>query len=548
MDKKFNNIIKADLICNKITFFYQGLTYKISYTFVMVKIIEFFVITFVLDYLISLSQKSLLKLSASKFYILMLQIINISANAIFVFCGLATYQFILIKIFANIILSLLITDSYKSKNIVILILSYIIFSLAIYGFSLFFMEFLKAAIFELFGIKIQNFYNLTLFFGQILFIFAIFTFVSGIEETKRLKNYLSKVSFLLNSKHIEITGLLDSGNTLYDTKTGKAVIVVSTKVLKRVLNSEEYNQVLKGDFSVLKNCDEIEYVSVGGIQAQMPIVRDVTVKVKSLSETVSKSCVIGFVNQTFTSDKIECLVHKDFVWGGYMFNFLKKLFKRTNRNEIFYIANGTEILPEKLSAEKEAELVCKMKEGNLEARNQLIERNLRLVVYTAQKFMSTNVNIEDLISIGTIGLIKAVSSFDGEKNIKMATYASRCIENEILMHLRKVSKTKREVSLDEPLNTDAEGNELCISDILSSENDDVSKNIDKEDESSNLNYALNLLSDKEKEIMCMRYGLSGKAEMTQKQVADYFEISQSYISRIEKKILDKMKQQILKLA
>lgn len=231
-----------------------------------------------------------------------------------------------------------------------------------------------------------------------------------------------------------------------------------------------------------------------------------------------------------------------------MFNFLKRLFKRTNRNEIFYIANGTEILPEKLSAEKEAELVCKMKEGNLEARNQLIERNLRLVVYTAQKFMSTNVNIEDLISIGTIGLIKAVSSFDGEKNIKMATYASRCIENEILMHLRKVSKIKREVSLDEPLNTDAEGNELCISDILSSENDDVSKNIDKEDESSNLNYVLNLLSDKEKEIMCMRYGLSGKAEMTQKQVADYFEISQSYISRIEKKILDKMKQQILKLA
>ena len=120
-------------------------------------------------------------------------------------------------------------------------------------------------------------------------------------------------SFLLFEKHIEITGLLDSGNTLYDTKTGKAVIVVSTKVLKRVLNSEEYNQVLKGDFSVLKNCDEIEYVSVGGIQAQMPIVRDVTVKVKSLSETVSKSCVIGFVNQTFTSDKIECLVHKDFV-------------------------------------------------------------------------------------------------------------------------------------------------------------------------------------------------------------------------------------------
>ncbi len=231
-----------------------------------------------------------------------------------------------------------------------------------------------------------------------------------------------------------------------------------------------------------------------------------------------------------------------------MFKFLKRLFKRREPNEIFYIANGTEILPEKLTQDEENELATKMKNGSDEAKNQLIERNLRLVVYTAQKFASSNVNIEDLISIGTIGLIKAVSSFDGEKNIKLATYASRCIENEILMHLRKTSKIKREVSLDEPLNTDSEGNELCISDILSSENDDVSKNIDKEDESSNLKYVLDMLSDKEKEIMCMRYGLSGKAEMTQKQVADYFEISQSYISRIEKKILDKMKTEILKLA
>jgi len=173
---------------------------------------------------------------------------------------------------------------------------------------------------------------------------------------------------------------------------------------------------------------------------------------------------------------------------------------------------------------------------------------LRLVVYTAQKFENTNVNIEDLISIGTIGLIKAVSSFDTSKNIKVATYASRCIENEILMHLRKVTKLKREVSLDEPLNTDSEGNELCISDILSSEDDDVSKNVDKEDESSNLKLALSELTEKEKEIMCMRYGLSGKSEMTQKEVADFFDISQSYISRIEKKILDKMKVEILKLA
>lgn len=228
-----------------------------------------------------------------------------------------------------------------------------------------------------------------------------------------------------------------------------------------------------------------------------------------------------------------------------MFGFL---FKRRRINNVFYIANGTEILPEKLTAEEEYDFVEQMKKGSDFARNQLIEHNLRLVVYTAQKFENTNILIEDLVSIGTIGLIKAVQSFDNNKSIKLATYASRCIENEILMYLRKTSKQKREVSLDEPLNCDAEGNELCISDILSSGDDEVSKKIDREDESSNLFYVLNELNKKEKEIMCMRYGLSGKDEMTQKEVADYFEISQSYISRIEKKILNKMKTEILRLA
>ena len=164
------------------------------------------------------------------------------------------------------------------------------------------------------------------------------------------------------------------------------------------------------------------------------------------------------------------------------------------------------------------------------------------------KFDNTNASTEDLISIGTIGLIKAVESFDNSKNIKLATYATRCIENEILMYLRKTSKQKQEVSLFEPLNTDSEGNELCISDVLSGEVDEVSVNIDKEDEMSNLTTVLDSLSKKEKEIMYMRYGFGGKDEMTQKQVADYFDISQSYISRIEKKILDKMKTAIMKLA
>lgn len=229
-----------------------------------------------------------------------------------------------------------------------------------------------------------------------------------------------------------------------------------------------------------------------------------------------------------------------------MFKFLLKIFKKTNN--IYYIANGGEILPEKLSSDEEYRLVEEMKNGSEEARNQLIERNLRLVVFTAQKFDNTNVNMEDLISIGTIGLIKAVGSFNNEKNIKMATFASRCIENEILMYLRKTSKLKREVSLDEPINTDSEGNALCIADTLSGEPDEVSKDMDKKDEKANLIEVLNNLNDKEKEIMCMRYGLYGKSEMTQKQVADFFDISQSYISRIEKKILDKMKIEILKLA
>ena len=229
-----------------------------------------------------------------------------------------------------------------------------------------------------------------------------------------------------------------------------------------------------------------------------------------------------------------------------MFKYLLKIFKRTNK--IYYIANGSEILPEKLSGDEEIRLVNEMKNGSEEARNQLIERNLRLVVYTAQKFDNTNVNMEDLVSIGTIGLIKAVSSFSLDKNIKMATYASRCIENEILMHLRKSSKQKREISLDEPINTDSEGNELCIADTLSGDPDEVSKNMDKKDERSNLIEVLNGLTKKEKDIMVMRYGLNGKSEMTQKEVADYFSISQSYISRIEKKILDKMKTEILKLA
>ena len=233
-----------------------------------------------------------------------------------------------------------------------------------------------------------------------------------------------------------------------------------------------------------------------------------------------------------------------------MLGLIKKLIKKIKdlcgeNNDVFYICNGTDILPEKLTAEEELKLVEKLASGDNEARTQLIERNLRLVVYTAQKFENTKINMEDLISVGTIGLIKAVSSFKGDKNIKMATYASRCIENEILMYLRKTGKEKREVSLEEPLSADNDGNELSIADVLGTESDIVSKGVDSDEEKSMLKLALAELPEREKMIMDMRFGLSSKKEMTQKEVADELDISQSYISRLEKKILERLRKEIL---
>jgi len=230
-----------------------------------------------------------------------------------------------------------------------------------------------------------------------------------------------------------------------------------------------------------------------------------------------------------------------------VFNLIKKFFSKIkeclgfNGEDVFYICSGGEVLPEKLTSEEEFELAEKLKTGDNQAKNELIERNLRLVVYTAQKFENTGVPTEDLISIGTIGLIKAVSSFRNDKNIKMATYASRCIENEILMHLRKTTKIKREFSLDEPLNQDKDGNVLTAQDVLGTEPDTVSKGLENEAEKDVLKIALDLLPDRERLIMNMRYGLYSGEEMTQKEVADSLAISQSYISRLEKKILDKLK-------
>ena len=209
---------------------------------------------------------------------------------------------------------------------------------------------------------------------------------------------------------------------------------------------------------------------------------------------------------------------------------------------------GNDTLPPPLSREEEISLVRQAHAGDGHARSTMIERNLRLVVYIARKFENTGISIEDLISIGTIGLIKAVNSFNPDKNIKLATYASRCIENEILMVLRKTNRLKLEMSFDEPLNTDWDGNELLLSDILGTEPDLVSRDLDSSIEKEMLHNAIRSLNSREKDIVNLRYGLGKEKEHTQKEVADIMGISQSYISRLEKRIIEKLKDEMKKMA
>ena len=211
---------------------------------------------------------------------------------------------------------------------------------------------------------------------------------------------------------------------------------------------------------------------------------------------------------------------------------------------IFYIG-GSQTLPPPLSPEEEEAILDELSKGNEEARKTLVERNLRLVVYIAKKFENTGIGIEDLISIGTIGLMKAINTFNTGKNIKLATYASRCIENEILMYLRRSNKLKGEISIDEPLNQDGDGNELLLSDILGTENDVTSRALEDEVDKSLLRASMQKLNNREKNIMELRFGFISGNEKTQKEVADMLGISQSYISRLEKKIINKMKKDIM---
>ncbi|NLG80916.1 MAG: RNA polymerase sporulation sigma factor SigE [Bacilli bacterium] len=229
------------------------------------------------------------------------------------------------------------------------------------------------------------------------------------------------------------------------------------------------------------------------------------------------------------------MLKKIFVW-------LEKVFKKC----LSFFINSSEVLPEPLSPEEEQKYIEAFENGDMKARDKLIEHNLRLVVYIAKRFENSGVYIEDLISIGSIGLIKSVMTYNKNKNIKLATYASRCIENEILMFLRKNGRVKAEVSFDEPLNIDWDGNELLLSDILGTDENIIMKDLEEDEERKILYQAVDKLSKREKEIITLRFGLYGHEELTQKEVAELMGISQSYISRLEKKIIDKMKQQIKK--
>ena len=215
------------------------------------------------------------------------------------------------------------------------------------------------------------------------------------------------------------------------------------------------------------------------------------------------------------------------------------------RSGLFYIG-GSDVLPPPLEREEEEKAITAMENGDEAAKRLLTEHNLRLVVYISRRFENTGINLEDLISIGTIGLIKAINTFRSDKNIKLATYASRCIENEILMYLRKISNQRSEVSFDEPLNTDWDGNELLLSDVLGTDDDEVCRPLEDDADKQMLMNAVNTLAERERNIITLRFGLNGGSEYTQKEVADMMGISQSYISRLEKRIIIRLRREIIR--
>lgn len=227
--------------------------------------------------------------------------------------------------------------------------------------------------------------------------------------------------------------------------------------------------------------------------------------------------------------------------------FLRKIARLfTRQDQVLYYIGGSDVLPAPLKGEDERDTIEALARGEESARQTLVEHNLRLVVYIARRFENTGTNLEDLISIGTIGLMKAIGTYRADRNIKLATYASRCIENEILMHIRKISNQKAEVSLDEPINQDGDGNELLLSDILGTGEDEIFASLEADADMGALRHALTELNDRERQLIGMRFGLNGQKELTQKEIAQLLGISQSYISRLEKRILGKLRREFQK--
>ena len=389
------------------------------------------------------------------------------------------------------------------------------------------------------------------------------------RTAKHSRRELIPAVLSLGEKRVALTALVDTGNTLADPVTGRPVMVAEGAKLGPLLPEEVGELALKDPVGTMERLSKSEtgkrfrllpYQAVGvecGMLLALRLDRAqvgtvdyggilVALSPNQLSDGGGYSALIGPRESKRTKTRgIFCMRGITLRLYVRIQQVLARLGLKLP-GKIMYIG-GSDTLPPPLARDEEAELIARMDGGDESVKSQLIERNLRLVVYIARRFENTGINIEDLISIGTIGLIKAVSTYKPAKNIKLATYASRCIENEILMYLRKTANLKSEVSFDEPLNTDWDGNELLLSDILGTENDLVMKPIEDDVDRQLLTNALEKLSERERLIITLRFGLDGRQERTQKEVADQLGISQSYISRLEKRIISRLKKEILRM-
>ncbi len=374
----------------------------------------------------------------------------------------------------------------------------------------------------------------------------LFTLIDEYKKKIKLSNYIVDVVINSSKGNVKLQALIDTGHSL-KTIDKKDVIILSSQFYEKIKSNTNKKSIV--EYSTIQN----NYVQVIGECIESMCVKynkeiynhKSIVCIKSNTSFKNYDAIIStdFLNSERKETRMEILF--------LIKEKTKKLFTKfltfmgfIDKNEIYYIG-GAEVLPPPLLPEEEKQILDKISTDGESAKKILIERNLRLVVYIAKKFENTPVLLEDLISIGTIGLVKAINTYNPTKNIKLATYASRCIENEILMHLRRTNKLKNEVSIDEPLNTDGDGNELLLSDIIGTEEDVIFKGIEQAVDNQLIKEAITKLNKREKIIMELRFGFISGKEKTQKEVADMLGISQSYISRLEKKIIAKMKKEMM---